>query len=230
MENEELTAIQQQYEQLHSDVSELTKAMATMAEFLSKAEKEKNEEWEKQKKADEERKMFKRFVKALKEEGAVFARKSEIASIKTVTPEKAPEKQQAVIQGQAPENEEEEEEEKQAPEKEEKPEEEEEKQAPKEEEEDEKVKAAKAELETLQASIPGIVEKAVAAKMQEIGWKTVAKSPVKKAGSEEVVLLKGDEPMAREDLIEILKKKPLAELNDMHFRVRAGTLTMPEVK
>ena len=201
-----------------------------MAESLSKAEKEKNEEWEKQKKADEEHKMFKRFLKMLKEEGAIFARKGDVASIKTVTPEKTPKNQQEPIQGQVEEKpEDEEEEEKQAPEK---PEEEEgEKQVPEEEEEeDAKVKAAKAEVAALQASIPGIVEKAVTAKLDEIGWKTVAKSPVKKAGAEEVVLLKGDKPVDKEELIGELVKKPLAELNNMHLQYKAGELTMPEVK
>ena len=230
MENEELATFQKQYEQIHSDVSELTKAMTLVVETLSKAEKDKNEEWEKQKKADEEHKMFKRFLKMLKEEGAIFARKGDVASIKTVTPEKTPKNQQEPIQGQVEEKpEDEEDEEKQVPEKEE--EEKEKKQVPEEEEEeDEKVKAAKAEVAALQASIPTLVQKAVDAKMQEIGWKTIGKTPVKKAGAEEVVILKGDKPVDREELIEILKKKPLAELNDMRFKVLAGEMTMPEVK
>ena len=43
------------------------------------------------------------------------------------------------------------------------------------------------------------------------------------------MILKSDKPVSREDMIQQLKKLPLAQLNDMHFRWQAGEFQMPEV-
>jgi len=252
-----LSVLQEQNQKIFTGISELTKVVNSLVEPLSKAAKEKDELTEKQKKDEEEQKMFKRFVRMLKEEGAVFARKQ--GKVTTAPDQKAenpvtkPEGQQAVIQGQErrrgdeyaeeyPETKaakpEEEEEKAAKPECEEdkkaKPEEEEEKKAKKDEEYPEVKKLRKeneelkAKMSGLQNSIPIQVEKAVEKKLQELGWKSIGHTPVRISGEE--MIIKGDKPVSHEDMIQQLKKLPLAQLNDMHFKWQAGELQMPEVK
>ena len=256
-----LSVLQEQNQKIFTGISELTKAVNSLVEPLTKAAKEKDELTEKQKKEEEEQKMFKRFVRMMKEEGAIFARKQAGAGKvetapgqKTVQSEKVPAAQQAVIQGQekrrGDENEEEypetkaevkpeyEEEKAKKPEEETKackPGEEEEKKANDEDEEYPEVaklrkenESLKAQVTALQNSIPVTVEKAVEKKLQEMGWKSIGHTPVKIAG--ETMIFKGDKPVSREDLIQQLKKIPLAQLNDMNARYQAGELLMPEVK
>ena len=262
--SEEFSVLQQQVESLSKDVTTLKDSVTPIVEYISKAAKEKEEETKKQKKDEDENKMFKRFARMLKEEGVVFARKQKVETAPgqtSVTPEKKPESQQAVIQGQErrrgdeyageypeakaeekPEYEEEKAKKPEEEEKAEKPEYEEEKaKEPCEEEKkakpEEYPEAAKKEiatlrsqLESLTASIPKQVEKAINKRMQELGWKTIGKAPVRGAGAEEVMLLKSDQPISREELIKKLKELPLSQLNDMHQRALAGEILLPEVK
>lgn len=241
-ETELLVALQQQYEQMRGSFDAMTKSITPLVETLQKATKKEEEMTTKLRKEEDEQKMFKRFMKLLKDEGAVFARKEVPGAHSTQTSVKpviAPAGQQEVIQGQEDE--------------EEKPEEEypevkaavppelkpEEKKACVEPKEDKKApnltpeaenKALKDELATVKASIPDLVSKAFEKKMQEIGWKSVGHTPVKMVGTEQVSLFKGDKPVDKEELIKTLKNKPLAELNDMRFSVLAGTLRMPVIK
>ena len=240
MEGEELVALQQQYEQLHSSVSELTKAVLAVVENLNKAATEKAELTQKQMQEEAEAKMFKRFIKMLKEEGAVFARKQgSVPSAHTTQtgakPEKEPKSQQEPIQGSL--------EEKQVPRDDEEEEERRRRGAPEaaiavkkaeeeEPEEDEKEKLKKTvdtltkEVEDLKASVPKLVAKG----MQEHGWKPVGTASVRKAGAEEVTILKSEAPVKKEELIKTLGKLPLGQLNDMHQAFLRGEIKLPEVR
>jgi len=214
LDKDSTCVLQQQVESLSKDVTTLKDSVTPIVEYISKAAKEKEEETKKQKKDEDENKMFKRFARMLKEEGVVFARKQKVETAPgqtSVTPEKKPESQQAVIQGQ--ERRRGDEYAGEYPE------------AAKKE-----IATLRSQLESLTASIPKQVEKAINKRMQELGWKTIGKAPVRGAGAEEVMLLKSDQPISREELIKKLKELPLSQLNDMHQRALAGEILLPEVK
>jgi len=253
----DLSVLQEQNQKIFDGISELTKSVSSLVGLNKAAAKEKEELTEKQKKEEEEQKMFKRFVRMLKEEGAVFTRKQ--GKVTTApeqrgeTPVTKPEEQQAVIQGQQERRRGDEYEEEYPEAKAKKPEEYEEEKAKKDEEcetkaekdEEEEKKAKKpeeypevsklkkeneelkAQLTQLQNSVSTQIDKAVEKKLQELGWKSIGHTPVKISG--ETMILKSDKPVSREDLLQELKKLPLAQLNDMHFRWQAGELQMPEV-
>ena len=249
MEGEELATLQQQQEQTFKAVSDLTKAVEGITSFVGEMRKSEQENLEKANQAESESKMFKRFLKLLKEEGVVFARKdggkvSTAPGQTSKTSVKDPKGQQSMIQGQKKEEDEEEEEKQIPPEvrararagedEEEEDEEIREKKAVPEEDEEKKALEAvnetlKSQLEEVKASIPNQIQKAIDKRMQELGWKTIGHAPARIAGGEEVAILKGEETMSKEDLIQRLLKVPLAERNEMNLKMKAGQLKMPEL-
>lgn len=230
------SVIAQQYESLHSEVKIIAGTVADLAGVIAKQAKEKEELTAKAKAEMAEQKMFKRFLKMLKSEGLI-SKEGKFPTAEgqeSKTPTKDPKGQQALIQGQeegykAPETEEEEEEPFV------KPDEAGVAKAEDEEEEmDEMTKlrkeneSLKKEMETVKASIPAEIKKAVDMKMQEKNWKPVAKAPAKLVAAAstkvEPITKSTEKPLTREEVIQKMLKMPLGEVNDLHMKYQAGEL------
>jgi len=253
----DLSVVSTQLDQIHSDFSALTKALQPVVETLNKTAAEKEQMTAKELEMQKEARMFKRFVKMLKEMGISPVAKGDVASITTVKPKTGEDQVQEPIENKQvgpPEPPMRDREERDEDE-----EENSEKIAAKkaldevvsnakdeEEEEDKCNKAAdpvatlqkenealKKELETMKASIPTQVSKAVAEKLDKLNWRSVSSAPGKVVGAapeSPELLVKGKAPASRQELIDQLKKRSISENVDMHLMRLSGQLQIPEVQ
>lgn len=208
-------------------------------DFLAKAYKQAEED---KKKEEDEAKLFKRFVKFLKDagfqtksetvetlKGEGFITKEDVASLApkpTPTPSREENTPQEVVEGSAKttkkQNEEDYEEEDEFGG--EMKKEDEEEDGEKEELKKQNAALQKA-LSQLKESIPGLVQEGVSTQLSKMGWHTVTNPVVKTPSPEETVIVKGK--ASEGDIIERLTKLPYSDLATLKFKVESGQIQMP---
>lgn len=222
---EQIGSLQEQVNGLGSTVTDLQKSLGDLVPAIQDIANERKAAAE-AKARDEQHAALADYLKS-----RGFLTKDDVASITRVTPKKEANAQQAVIQGQVPEDEEEtppppppKRDDETEPEMKKKGDE------ASDEEDPEKLKKQISELQKQVDGLPKMVEEALKARMEKSGWTPMGHAPLRQVGTSgsEVPIIKGETPADREGLINQLKKMPLAELNNMHMQYLAGGLRLPE--